>query len=203
MGEIKMRTVKIEKTLAKFEELNQDQQKIVVEKYRDLVTDFNWFEHDQENFEQALKLLGYYKVQSFFSGFNSQAEGYCFVGEFIMPKNSDGLIERMRNFEIYYPNYLTNDIRDRFIALKFEWPCNFHHQVSLEITTSGFYCNENSMTCEHEEFLEVSRDIARLFHAKLERSYKYYKSYECASRLLKSRSFEYELDTLTKYDGDK
>ena len=55
----------------------------LVEKYRySQVEDSEWYESTKEAFHQALTLLGFYDVESYFTGFYSQGDGACFTGRY-------------------------------------------------------------------------------------------------------------------------
>lgn len=76
-----MRQEQITKTYLKFNELTKKQQDQVVDKLRDINTDFNWFEYSVEQFEAKLTKLGFYDIKTEFSGFYSQGDGASFTAK--------------------------------------------------------------------------------------------------------------------------
>lgn len=74
-----MRQTTIIKTYLKFNELDENQKEKVLEKLYDLnVSDEYWYECPKDDFEAKLKKLGFYKIETQFSGFSSQGDGACF-----------------------------------------------------------------------------------------------------------------------------
>lgn len=76
-----MRQETILKTYLKFSELNPDQKTEVIDKLRNINTDFEWFDFIKEDFHEKLKKLGFYNIKSEFSGFSSQGDGASFTAK--------------------------------------------------------------------------------------------------------------------------
>jgi hypothetical protein len=73
-----MRQETIIKTYLTYDELTEDQKLKVLEKYYDINTDYEWYEHLTEYYQEKLQKLGFYKISFEFSGFYSQGDGASF-----------------------------------------------------------------------------------------------------------------------------
>jgi hypothetical protein len=72
---------KVEITLYQFKELSKEAQAKALETYRDINTDYEWYDYIFEEWKEKLKKLGYEDAEILFSGFGSQGDGACFTAE--------------------------------------------------------------------------------------------------------------------------
>lgn len=76
-----MRQETIVKTYLKFEELNEKQRAKVLDDYRDINVDYDWYDFLIEEYTEKLESLGYENIKIEFSGFYSQGDGACFIAD--------------------------------------------------------------------------------------------------------------------------
>lgn len=89
-----MRQETIVKTYLLFSELDEKQKEKAIEKLWDINVDCDfWFECQNEEFKLKLERLGFYKIETYLSGFHSQGDGASFSA-----KHSRGDIETVGNY---------------------------------------------------------------------------------------------------------
>lgn len=67
-------------TLYTFDELNKEQKKEVLDKYRDFNAEGDWYSDNVTTpWEEKLERIGFTGARIFFSGFGSQGDGACFT----------------------------------------------------------------------------------------------------------------------------
>lgn len=71
-----MKTIEIK--LFEFEELSQEVQAKVLEKFSDINVDDNWHDDSLENFKTELAEVGFTEAEISYSGFWSQGDGLSF-----------------------------------------------------------------------------------------------------------------------------
>jgi hypothetical protein len=154
----------------------------LLEKYRYAqVEDSEWYESTKEGFHKALELIGFYDVQSYFTGFSSQGDGACFTGRYSYERGG------LKALKAEFPKWdamheLAKELQDLQRRCFYGLMCN--------IETSGRYCHSNTMhiylPCETTEFmysledeiLSIFRRIADLYYVSLESQFDYLTSDE-------------------------
>lgn len=99
-----MRQETITLTYLKFNELNDDQKKKVLDNNRDINVDHDWYENTIEFYTEKLKTLGFYDIKIEFSGFGSQGDGASFTA-----KHRRGDVIRSNNRHSH-SNSITSDV---------------------------------------------------------------------------------------------
>ncbi len=79
-----------------FEQLNEaNKAKAIAETSgNDGYLDYEWYETISEDFEDILSILGFYDVETYFSGFHSQGDGACFTAKYEYEKGSVKAIKK-------------------------------------------------------------------------------------------------------------
>ena len=183
-----MRQETIIKTFLTFNELNEEQQKKVLDNYHDINIDFNWYDSDIELFKSDLKILGFRYIEISFSGFSSQGDGACFTALYSMPKNKKEVIKDFKNNN-GCEKFL--DIAERLLALNLDMNETYHLY-----SNNSRYCHENTISCDNLELLEVCREYMRLIYKSLENQYYYLISNEAIKETLIANDYEFDIDTL-------
>ena len=199
-----MRQETITKTYLKFDELNKKQQEEVLDNLRFMqVEDDNWYECTQEQFHSDLKTLGFYNIESQFSGFWSQGDGASFSADFSKPKNKEELKERVEKLlkdSPYFFHTYADKIEDRkdtglgndFINLNLDG----FEDWELSISQNGRYIHEYTMFCSHSPLQEFSRHLAARYYLELEREYEYLTSDEAIKDTIEANDYEFDSETL-------
>jgi len=195
--------MRTEQIIRKFEELNEANQAKAIEDTRnsDGYLDYEWYDGTEEDFLTTLKLLGYYDIETYFSGFQSQGDGASFKAKYSYGKDSlKKIIEYAPKDEELHR--IASELKAmQRIAL---W------DVGATITTHGRYCHEMTMSADmysyngrvkdetawqHESsFLELSRDLARWYYKSLQNDYEYLMSDEAIKEHLKASETEYDYE---------
>ena len=137
-----MRTETIE--IFNFHELDKNVQEKVIEKNRDInVDDSYWHECVIEDFEQILGFIGYYDIESSFSGFWSQGDGASFTAKYSYEKRA------LKKVMDYYPS--DKELHKIVSNLQDLQKKNFY-SLNGKIGKSGSnYCHSYTMVCDYLE----------------------------------------------------
>lgn len=100
----------------------------LIEKYRDINVDYDWWEHIYEGFEEDCRFIGFTPTDIYFSGFYSQGDGACFEGY-------------VKDWGKFLPAVGYTD-PDMIAHARGHW--------SLKVTHRGHYSHENSMQFEFD-----------------------------------------------------
>ena len=199
-----MRQETIIKTYLKFNELNDEQKEKVIENYRDINVDYEWWQFIKEDFHAQLDILGFYDIESYFSGFWSQGDGASFTGKFNYPENEkevETILKKLidgYNYKDDKLDYAKNILRNGMIEKKKDiddeyYPCK------LEIYSRSNYCHSNTMQLlnnDNNDFLDNCRWLVDEYYKTLENEYYYLISDEAIKETLIINDYEFDVDTL-------
>ena len=189
-----MRT--IERTLFKFEELNEEQKERALNDHRHWnVENFEWWDCTFEDAKTIAGLMGIEIKDIFFSGFWSQGDGACFTGSFSYNK---GMVKKVKE-------YAPKDERLHRIAEDiFDLHRRAFYSTYGRISHTGRYCHERSMSVEHYQergedihwklWEDVFADFALWIYRRLEEEYEYLTSDEAVEESLIANEYEFEVD---------
>lgn len=79
-----MRTKEI--TVYSFSELADEVKSEVLDSFRDINTDFMWYDFLFDFWQEELEKFGFYRPKIYFSGFGSQGDGACFESQIDLEK---------------------------------------------------------------------------------------------------------------------
>lgn len=198
-----MRTMTIEKTLYRFDELDDDAKEKARDALRDINVDFDWYEYVFDDAKRCGALLGIDVDRIYFSGFWSQGDGACFEGEYRYRK---GWRKALRG-EIGGDDLQTLErIGDDLQAVQ----KRAFYGVTASTIQRGRYMHEQCMSvsvnaetpagddiCEgfeslEEDMTEALRDFACWIYRALEREYEYQTSDEAIETTIEANEYEFD-----------
>ncbi len=191
-------------TVYKFNELSEEQQKKVLDRYRDFNTDENsdWYDSVYDDAKQVAELMGIDVDKIYFSGFWSQGDGACFEGRYSYKKGS------LKAVKSYAP--LDNELHRIAKELTAIQKQNFY-KLEARIKHSGFYqhsnCTKFYITKEGEYYFDsndsyvrdndkaalvpVIRDFMDWIYKQLEKEYEYLTSDEAIKESLIANDYDF------------
>ena len=142
----------------------------LLEKYRySQVDSTEWYESTKEAFHKALELIGFYDVESYFTGFSSQGDGACFTGRYGYERG--GLKALKSEFPTWKEMHeLAKELQDL--------QSTYFYKIEAKIKTSGRYCHSITMGIEMELnvsdgiYMEVEEQLLKLFRKMADLYYK-------------------------------
>jgi hypothetical protein len=115
-----------------------EQRSALIEKYRDINTDYQWWDCTYSDFREDMREVGIAVDRIYFSGFWSQGDGACFEGGFTSVKT-----------------YLDHHHQGQYPMIRKMLEHGGYVYVSCK--HSGHYCHENCTTfsIEHDTFYHL------------------------------------------------
>lgn len=210
-----MRMETIEKTLYKFEELEESAQTKALDTLRESqCDDSHWYEFVYDDAARVFDLLGIdsrkpvklmngetlYKPAIWFSGFCSQGDGACFEGSYSYKAGSVKAVKE----------YAPQDEKLHAIAERLAEVQRKHfYSLTASLSHSDRYCHEHSVTIQVEDSRDSWRDVApddvetvkdclrdlmRWIYHSLESEYEHQTSDDCLKELIEANEYEFESD---------
>lgn len=126
--------------------VNSEQRERLIEKYRDINVDYQWWDCVYEDFREDMKAVGIVVTRMYFSGFWSQGDGACF----------EGWLDNVRT-------YLDHHHKDQYPMIR----KLLEHGGGLYVSCEhrGHYCHEHSTTfCRDNDTLTCLLPQPTEFH---------------------------------------
>lgn len=185
-----MRQETIVKTYLTFNELNDKQKVKALDDHRDCNINYGWWESTFQDRTNILKMLGFLDVEIGFSGFNSQGDGACFTGHFVVPKTPQEIHDRITKVKEYAPNFELHDF-DKLDTVDLGVD-----EVILEIDKFyyGYYCHSSTVRTDDDKVTKFVRDFSDQLYKDLESEYNYLRSDEQVAESLIMNEVEFDLD---------
>jgi hypothetical protein len=181
-----------------FNDLTEDRQQRVIQEWRessDVCLDFI-----TDDFKEVLDILGYYDIETYFTGFWSQGDGASFEARYSYEKQAHNKII----------DFAPLDTELHRVALELkQLQARARYDIGSTISTSSAnYYHEMTMSCENNSYnglitedkameseadmLELHRDLARWYYTRLEQEYEYITSDEYIIESIVANDMEFE-----------
>ena len=180
-----------------FNELSEDRKSQEIEKCRNSESylDYDWWEYSDEDFKTILELLGFYRINTSFSGFWSQGDGASFTARYSIEKR---IVQRIKS---YAPldlelHRIAKDIQTVQQACKYGFVgsiyCtgNYSHSHTMRFETEDY--NNPKIDEYEDEFLQLCRDLADWYYQRLEQEWDFLNSDEVISEHLICNEYDFE-----------
>lgn len=180
-----------------FNELNEETQEKVIDKFRDINTsDSFWYECIYEDAKTIANLFGLDIDKIYFSGFWSQGDGASFEGSYEYKKKS------LQSVKDYAP--LDNDLHDiveRIVKLQKK----HFYKLYAKTSVSGHYVHSGCMSVdvinenkthgypdnEEDELKQLLREFADWIYSRLSDEYDYQTKDETIKEFLEANDYEF------------
>jgi hypothetical protein len=196
-----MREVKVK--LYEYDELSEEAQEKVIEKYSDINTNYDWWDTTYEDTKEIGKLMGIDITNIYFSGFSSQGDGACFEGSYQYAKNSVKALkeyapqdkELHRIAEGLYK--LQKEHFYRLQATVKQSGRSYHkYSTDIRIEDAQGYRIELKMTVENE-LSTLLRDFMEWIYRMLEKEYEYQTAEAQIEETIRANDFQFLKDGTT------
>jgi len=183
------RTVEDNYEVGSFEDFSPKDQAKIIDNYRDINIDYEWWDSDFEDFTEILEILGFYKIDIRFSGFAHQGDGASFTGYFEPARKSE-LKRRLKKALKYAPNL------PDFGYEKMQFDDDELQERSLEVyRISRHYSHDGTISSDNEDLKEFARDFSRYIYKQLEAQHDYLTSDDAVKETILANEYEFNANT--------
>jgi hypothetical protein len=187
------RRISIEKEVGKFEDFSPKEQAKIIDNYRDINVDHDWYDTEIEDFKNLLEILGFYNVDIQFSGFASQGDGASFTGRFT-PAKTQELKKRAKKLKSEAPNVPLYNYTD----MKFSEEELEDERVEVERLSSR-YSHENTISSDNDDLKEFAKNFSRYIYRQLEAQYDYLTCDDAIKETLEANDYDFDSETFKIY----
>lgn len=190
-----MRTIQV--NAYKFDELSKEAQDKVVEWFKDINVQHDWYDFIYEDAKQVASLMGIDIHRIFFSGFWSQGDGACFEGEYSYKKGSVKAVKEYAPTDETLHSIaesLSSIQKNRFYKLsaKVSHSGRYYHS---RCTTIHVYEDGNYTSDENESLVsECLRDMMNWIYSQLEKEYEWQTERVAIEESIRSNGYEFTAD---------
>lgn len=165
-------------TVYNFTELSKEAQSIAIASCRDGEEEWTNQKYLIEDITFALSIIGFNNVEISYSGFYSPGDGLSFISKY------SRISYALRAIKREFPTW--TELHDATSRLQ---KLNIKSQEITRITHR--YYHENTITCDNDNFLEVARELCKLFYKYLQDAYEYDMGEENIREILKINDYEF------------
>jgi hypothetical protein len=184
-----LKSVSIEKQIGTINDFPPSEQRKIIDNYRDINVDHDWWEFVYEHTTRVLEILGFSDIEINFSGFSSQGDGASFTASF-KPGTKTELRRRVKELKNYAPKEPTFN----FEAMRFDAEELEYGNVSVYRISSRYY-HQNTITSDNEDLIEFARSFSLRLYGHLQAEYDYLTSDEAVKETLESNEYEFDSET--------
>jgi hypothetical protein len=187
-------------TAYKFSELSPPARARALESFRDINTDYKWYEPVYENMQAIGAILGIEIDKMYFSGFSSQGDGACFEGSFRYEKDCVKKIMEYAPRNVYVHAIARNiaAIQKRYfygITGRVKHSGHYYHNFCTDFSFNNVYPTDIPLSSEDEKsYISEIRDLMQWFYRQLEVQYDYLTSDEAVIESIESNDYDFTIE---------
>ena len=183
-----------------FDELSEEAQERAVQDVQesDYYMDLEWWEYNDEDFQRILHILGFYQVETYFTGFYSQGDGACFEASYSNEKRITTKIKKHAPLDKEL-----HRIARRLMELQQKAQYRFEGKIYRGRYTNYYHSNtmcfepyysEDRLSKYKDNFMDICRDLADWYYSGLERQYDYHMSDDGVRDYLIGNDYQFDIN---------
>lgn len=182
-----------------FNELSDEAKQVAFNNNSEINVDhLDWYDCTEDDFYTILELIGFYNIDSNFSGFYLQGDGASFSADYRYKK---GCLKEVKQ---HAPNdkELHNIVKGIVSHQK-----DNGYLLTCEVSKRGNYCHSNTMSfswCKNDdscfdwknnfvedELEQLFKDLANWYYSRLGSEYEYLKSFDVVAEMLEVNEIQF------------
>ena len=188
------------KDVYSFEELSKTAQNNAIEHTRrsDSYLDYDWYSFADEDFKVILEVIGFYNIETRFSGFCSQGDGASFKARYSNEKYiakkvkscvlvDDELSQMVSNLQ-YIKKSLGNKAKDLEFSIYFG-DSMYSHSNTMNMDNISEFAEDFE-----DDILQFCKDLANWYYKKLDDEYEFLNSDEAVAEHLICNEYEFDIN---------
>lgn len=188
-----------EVTLYSFDELDEAAKEKAREWFREGNLDYDWWDFTYEDAKTIGKLMGIDITTIYFSGFWSQGDGACFVGNY---KYQTGSVKAVKDYapQDQELHRIATGLRDaqRRSFYRLWAACShsvhYYHEGCMKVHVEDNDRPYDTSEDAQEAITELLRDFARWIYRRLEEEYEWLQADEQVDESIRVNEYEFEED---------
>ena len=182
-----------------FNELSDEAKQVAFNNNSDINVDcWDWYDCTKDDFHAILELIGFYNIDSNFSGFYSQGDGASFSADYRYKK---GCLKAVKQ---HAPN--DKELHNIVEGIVSHQKDN-GYLLSCEVIKGGNYCHSNTMRFDwykndnswfdwgndfiEDELEQLFKNLANWYYSRLENEYEYLTSFDVVAETLETNEIRF------------
>lgn len=182
-----------------FNELSDEAKQVAFNNNSEInVECWDWYDSTKDDFHTILELIGFYNIDSNFSGFYFQGDGAFFSANYRYKK---GCLKAVKQ-------HAPNDVElHRIVKGIISHQKSNGYLLSCEVRQRGHYCHSNTMCFSwyknddscfdwkndfvEDELEQLVRDLADRYYSRLKSEYEYLTSFDVIAEMLEANEIQF------------
>jgi len=183
-----------------FSELSESAKDSVLSNSRNINTDYDWHNDDDDDFKSICSLLGIDVDNIYYSGFSSQGDGACFEGAYTY---KSGLLKAIKEYapidkELHRIAKQLQLVKYRGVSATIKHSGHYYHEYCTDIAVyqedKDGYSDDDAPIELSDEITELMRDLMRWLYKSLESQYEYLTSDEAIIETIEANDYQFTED---------
>ena len=186
-----------------FEQLNKANKAKAIEATRndENYLNYEWYDGAKEDFHTILELLGFYEIESYFSGFSSQGDGACFTAKYEYEKGSVKAIEDYSPLsdDLYSIAQRLQAIQAKVIydlGVTIEHTSRYYHakSVTVYLWSKRDRVSDDKLYEYEDEVTAIIEELSCWYYKQLNEQYDYLHTDEAIILHLEANEMEFDYE---------
>ena len=182
-----------------FNELSDEAKQVAFNNNFEINVDsYYWYDCTKDDFHTILELVGFYNIDSNFSGFYSQGDGVSFSANYRYKKGCLKAVKQHAPNDVVLHNIVSGIISHQK---------NNGYLLSCEVSQRGNYCHSNTMhfswyknddSCFYwkndsveDELEQLFKDLASWYYLQLKSEYEHLTSFDVVAEMLEANEIQF------------
>ena len=182
-----------------FNELSDEAKQVAFNNNSDINADhWDWYDCTKDDFHTILELIGFYNIDSNFSGFCSQGDGASFSANYRYKKGCLKAVKQHAPNDTELHNIVSSIVSHQkdngyLLSCEVNQRGNYSHSNTMNFS---WYKNDDSCFDWKNDFVEdeleqLFRDLADWYYSRLESEYEYLTSFEIVAEMLEANEIQF------------
>ena len=182
-----------------FNELSDEAKQVAFNNNLDInVDNWDWYDPTKDDFHTILELIGFYNIDSNFSGFYSQGDGASFSADYRYKKGCLKAVKQHAPSDVELHNIVSGIIshqKDNGYLLSCE-VCQQGYHYLADAMYLTWYKNDDSCfdwknDLIEDELEQLFRDLAKWHYSRLRSEYEYLTSFDAVAEMLEANEIQF------------
>ena len=162
------------------------------------VNHWDWYDHTKDDFHTILELIGFYNIDSKFSGFYSQGDGASFSADYRYKKGCLKAVKQHAPNDVELHSVVKGIISHQndngcLLSCEVSQRCNYYHSNTMYFSwcKNDDCCFDWKNDFVKDELEQLFKDLANWYYSRLESEYEYLTSFDVVAEMLEANEIQF------------
>ena len=181
-----------------FNELSDEAKQVAFNNNSEInVDNWDWYDSTEDDFHTILELIGFYNIDSYFSGFYSQGDGASFSADYRYKKGCLKAVKQHAPNDAALHNIVSGIISHQkdngyLLSCEVSKGGNYSHSDTMRF---NWYKNDDGFDWKNDfiedELEQLFKDLANWYYSRLKSEYEFLTSFDAIAEMLEANEIQF------------